>query len=117
MFPLLGGEVLRGQERRSILRQARRRLVVLRAVFVDEAVEGGLRLDAVWGFVDGVEVLLGLALDGLRQGARDVGGLVDLTSLLACRRPDLVQRLPEGERAVADGELGGDGETVLVTQT
>jgi hypothetical protein len=28
-----------------------------------------------------------------------------------------VQRLPEAERTVADGELGGDGETVLTAKT
>jgi hypothetical protein len=38
-------------------------------------------------------------------------------ALVPRRRPDLVQRLPEAERPVADGELGHDLEAVLVAQT
>jgi hypothetical protein len=54
----------------------------------------------------------------LRQDVEDVGGLVDPAALLPGLGPDLVQRLPEAQRAVAGGEeLGiGGGEAVLVAR-
>ena len=113
---MLGREVVEGEQRCAVLGQARRGLVVLGPILVDETVEGGFGIGAALRLVDGVQVLLGLALHRFRQGVEDVGRLVDPTSLLPGRRPDLVQGLPEAQGTIAGGELGSRGETVLVAQ-
>src|SRR5436190_161974 len=66
----------------------------------------------VLGLVDGVQVLLGLTLQRPRQLVEHVGDLVHPAALLPGLGPDLVQRLPEAERAVAGRQLGTEGEPV-----
>ncbi len=63
------------------------------------------------GHPDVLQCPLGLRLQALRQLVQDVRGFVHPAALLARRRPDLAERLPEAERAVGDGELRGDRQT------
>ena len=53
---------------------------------------------------------LGRGLDGPGQLVQHVRGLVHPAPLVPRRGEDLLQRLPEAERAVAGGQLGRDGE-------
>src|SRR3954463_8096787 len=117
VLPVLGRHRVEGEQRLPVLGQAGHSLVVLGTVLGDEAVERGLRLLPVLGLVDGVQVLLGLALQGPRQLVEHVRGFVHPTPLLPGLWPDLVQRLPEAERAVAGRQLGIDDQPVLVAQT
>src|SRR3954465_11544738 len=116
MLPVLSWKVVESKQHLAILDQAGHGFVVLGPILGDEAVEGVLGCLAVLSFVDGVQILLGLALQGWRQLVQHVGGLVHPAPLLPGLGPDLVQRLPEAQRSVAGGELGIEHEPVLVTQ-
>jgi hypothetical protein len=74
---MLGREVVEGEEGYPILREAGRGPIVLRAGLAREAVEGGFGCGAALRLVDGVQILLGLAVDGFRQGVEELGGLVN----------------------------------------
>ena len=76
MLPVFGRDVVESEQCCAILDQAVRRLVVLGAVFGDEAVEGFFGGFPIFGLVDGVQVFLRLALHRRRQLVEDVGGLV-----------------------------------------
>src|SRR5439155_16307780 len=106
MLPVLSWKVVESKQHLAILDQAGHGFVVLGPILGDEAVEGGLGCLAVLSFVDGVQILLGLTLQGWRQLVQHVGGLVHPAPLLPGLGPDLVQRLPEAQRPVAGGELG-----------
>src|SRR5947209_5503367 len=116
MLPVLSWKVVESKQHLAILGQAGHGFVVLGPILGDEAVEGVLGCLAVLSFVDGVQILLGLALQGWRQLVQHVGDLVHPAPLLPGLGPDLVQRLPEAQRPVAGGELGIEHEPVLVTQ-
>jgi hypothetical protein len=62
VLPMLGREVVEGEQCDAVLDQAFRGLVVLGAVFRDEAVEGLFGGFPVLGLVDGVQVLLRLSV-------------------------------------------------------
>ena len=51
MFPVLGREVVKGEQHLAIFGQAGNRLVVLRAVLAREAIEGGLGLGAAFRLI------------------------------------------------------------------
>jgi hypothetical protein len=72
-FPVLGGE---GEQRRAILGQAGDGLVVLRPELARAAVEGSLGSVTAFRLVDGVEILLRLAVHGLGQDAHVKGGVI-----------------------------------------
>jgi hypothetical protein len=73
---VLGRDVVEGEQDGAILDQALRRLVVLGAVFGDEAIEGFFGGFPVLGLVDRVQVFPRLALHRRRQLVEDVGRLV-----------------------------------------
>jgi hypothetical protein len=89
---------------------------VLRAVFRDEAIESLFGGFPAFGLVDRVQVFLRLALHRRRQLVENVGRFVNPAALLPGFGPDLVQRLPEAQAAIAGGELGVDLQAVLVAQ-
>ena len=64
---MLGRKVVEGKQYRTILGQAGHRPVVLRAVLADEAIEGDLGVGTALGFVDRVQILLGLAVHRLAR--------------------------------------------------
>ncbi len=76
MLPVLGREVVEGQQRVAILGQAFHRLVVFDAPGLDEGVERCERILLGLGHPDLLERLLGFRVQALRQLVQDVGGLV-----------------------------------------
>ena len=73
VLPVLGGEVVEGEQRLPVFHQAGRGLVVLGAVGVDEWVEGGLGRLPGLGHPDAVRCCLALACTP--WAACSVGGL------------------------------------------
>jgi hypothetical protein len=53
VFPMFGGEVVEGEQRRPVLQQAVGGLVMLRPILVDEGVEGRFGDFPAFGLVDG----------------------------------------------------------------
>src|SRR5512132_1030410 len=105
VVPVLGGKIEEGEQGLAILRQAGDRLVVLGAVFVGEPVDRGLGRGACWRAVDLAEVRLHVDLDRESDLVQHVGGLVKPTALVPGAWKDLLDRLPEAEPAVADGQV------------
>src|SRR5947207_1268672 len=105
VLPVLGGEVVEGEQHVAVLGQAFDRLVVLRVVDFCECIEGGLGVRPGLGHPNVLERWFGFALQTLRQPVEDVGSLVHPTALLARLGPDLGKRLPEAERTVGDREF------------
>ena len=60
--------------------------------------------------VDLAQILLHVGLHREGDFVQDVGGLVHPTPLMPRAGKDLVERLPEAERTVADGDFRGDRE-------
>ncbi len=110
MLPVLGREVVEGQQRIAILDQALDSLVVLDAPGFDEGVKGEERILPGLGHPDLLQCPFGFRLLALRQLVQDVGGLVDPAALAAGLRPHFLDRPPEAERAVGDREFGPDRE-------
>src|SRR4249920_2118562 len=114
MVPVLGREVEEGEQSFSIFRQAGNRLIVLGAVFVDEHVDRRLGCCAVRRAVDLTKVCLHVDLDREGDLVQHVGGLVNPAPLVPGARKDLLNRLPEAKRAVADCEVRRDLEPTLL---
>src|SRR5450755_4964597 len=110
MVPVLGGEVEKGEQSISIFGQAGDRLVVFGAVFVGEHVDRRLGGRAGRRSVNLSKVYLHVDLDGEGDLVQHVGGLVNPTALVLGAGKDLIDGLPEAERAVADREIRGDLE-------
>src|SRR6266536_2615660 len=106
MLPVLGRELVEGQQRIAILDQALDSLVVLDAPGFDEGVEGEQRILPGLGHPDLLECPFGFRLLAPRQPVQDVGGLMHPAALAAGLRPHFLDRLPEAECAVGDRELG-----------
>src|ERR1700738_1309484 len=106
MLPVLSREVVEGKQRVAILDQALDSLVVFDAPGFDEGVERGECILLGLGHPNLLERTLGLRLLALGQLVQDIGGLVHPTTLAACPRPHLLDRLPEAEGAVGGRELG-----------
>src|ERR1700682_365472 len=106
MLPVLGREVVEGQQRVAIFDQALDRLVVFDAPGLDEDVERCERIVLGLGHPDLLKRSLGFRVLSLRQLVQDIGGLVYPAALAAGLRPHLLDRLPEAERTVGDCELG-----------
>src|SRR6058998_2620748 len=108
MLPVLGREVVEGEQRVAILDQALDRLVVFDAPSLDEGVEGRKRVLLGLGHPDFLQRPLGFWLLALRQFVEDVGGFVYPATLAARVGPYLFEGLPEPERAIGDRELGAN---------
>src|SRR5262249_3376313 len=76
LLPVLGREVVEGEQRVAILDQALDRLVVFDAPGLDEGVEGRKRILLCLGHPDFLQRPLGFRLLALRQFVEDVGGFV-----------------------------------------
>src|SRR5271155_4928041 len=108
MVPVLGWKVEECKESFSVLGQTGDRLLVLGAVFVGEHVDGGLGGRTGRRSVNLSKVCLHIDLDREGDLVQHVGGLVNPTTLMLGAGKDLLDRLPEAERAVADSEIGRD---------
>src|SRR5215471_7650675 len=97
MLPVLGREIVEGEQRRAILDQALDRLVVFDAPGLDEGIERRERILLGLGHPDLLQRSLGLKLLALRQLVEDIGGLVHPAALPACVlvRPSLLEP-PDG---------------------
>src|SRR5271170_2364151 len=91
MVPVLGGEVEEGEQRFPILDQAGDRLLVLCAVNL-------------------TKVCLHVDLDREGDLVEHIGGLVNPTPLVPGAGKDLIDGLPEAERAVPDRKIWRDLE-------
>src|SRR5215210_7518866 len=114
MVPVLSREVEEGEQSFPVLRQADDRLVVLGAVFFGEHVDRCLSCCAGRRAVNLTKVCLHVDLDREGDLVQYVGGLVNPTPLVPGARKDLLDRLPEAERAIADREVRGDLEPTLL---
>src|SRR5262245_33902931 len=108
MLPVLGREIVEGEQRVAILDQALDCLVVFDAPALDEGVEGRERVLLGLGHPDVLQRPLGFWLLAGRQFVEDVGGFVHPAALAARLGPYLFDRLPESERAIGDRELGAN---------
>src|SRR5271157_4097999 len=107
MVPVLGREVEEGKQGFPVLSQAGDRLLVFGAVFVGEHVDGGR---AGRRSVNLSKVCLHIDLDREGDLVQYVGGLMNPTALMLGAGKDLLDRLPEAERAVADRDIRRDLE-------
>src|SRR6516162_7010201 len=114
MIPVLGGEVEEGEQRFPVLREAGNGLIILGVVFVSEHIDRYLGRRAGWRAVDLAKVDLHVDLDREGDLVQYVGGLVNPTPLVSGARKDLLDRLPEAERAVADREVRRNLEPTLL---
>src|ERR1700752_5420188 len=110
MVPVLSGEVKEGEQSIPILDQAGDRLVVLGAVFVGEQVDRGLGGRAGRRAVNLSKIYLHIDLDPEGDLVEYVVGLVDPTPLVPRAGKDLIDGLPEAERAVANRQIRRDLE-------
>ena len=104
--PVLGRKVVERQQFLGVVGDLRDGLGELGAVGLRECLDRLLGVAAVLGVVDLLHRLRGARLCGLRQGARDIPGLVNPAPLMADGREHLDQRLPQPHRAVTDDQLG-----------
>src|SRR6516225_6599067 len=114
MDPMLGREAKEGKYSFPVLGQAGDRLVVLGAVLVGEYINGRLGCRAGRRTVNFTKVCLHVDLDREGNFVQHVGGLVNPTPLVPGARKDLLNGLPEAERAVADRQVGRDLEPTLL---
>ncbi|MGY4286310.1 hypothetical protein ACVWXO_005530 [Bradyrhizobium sp. LM2.7] len=114
VIPMLGREVIEGQQRVAVLGEAFDRSAVLGAVFLGEGADRRFGGRPVRRPVDFAQVLLHVGLDRERDLVQDVYGLVHPAALVPCAGKDLVERLPEAERAVANGNFRGDLQPALL---
>src|SRR5258706_15284358 len=106
MLPVLGREVVEGEQRVAILDQTLDRLVVFDAPGLDEGVEGRKRILLGFGHPDFLQRPLGFRLLALRQFVEDVGGFMHPAALAARLGPYLFERLPESKRAISEASSG-----------
>ena len=108
---MLGGEVVEGEQRLAVFRQALDSFLILDAVRFDKPIECGLGVLLGLRHPDILQFPLGLCLQALWQPVQDIRRFVHPTALCSRLRPHLIDRLPEAERPIGDGELRGDCET------
>src|SRR3954452_4660405 len=99
MVPVLGWEVEKGEQSIPVLRQAGDRLVVPGTVLVGEHIDSRLGCRAGRRTVNFAKVCLHVDLDREGYFVQHVGGLVNPTPLVPGTRKDLLDGLPEAERA------------------
>lgn len=105
MRPMLGGEIVEGQERFPILRQAIDGLVMLGSTLGLELIQRRFGVGAAFGHPNLLEVVLGGRLEGFGHLVQYVGRLVDPAPLVARGRVDLLKGLPEADRTVPRGQI------------
>src|SRR5271167_3967213 len=105
MFPMLGGKVVEGEQRLAVLAEALDSLLVLDAIAFDEAIECSLGVLPGLRHPDVLQCTLGLCLQALGQLVQDIRRLVHPAALRTRLWPYLIDRLPEAQRPVGDGEL------------
>src|ERR1035437_550686 len=108
VIPMLGREVEEGQQYFTILRQAVNRLVMFRLVFLGEDIDRYLGQSAARRQVNFAQILLHVRLHRQRDLVQHVRGLMHPAALMRRSGKDLVERLPEAERTVANGDFRGD---------
>src|ERR1700675_2416755 len=113
MVPVLGGKVEESEQRFPVLGQTGDRLVVLGVVFVGEHIDRRLGRGAGRRAVNLAKVDLHVDLDRESDLVQYVGGLVNPTPLVPGARKDLLDRLPEAERAVANRKVRRNLEPTL----
>lgn len=117
VLPMLGREVVEREERLAVLGQAGGRLIVLDGVALDESVERGLGVGPGVGHPDVLQGPLPSRLLAPGQFVEHVRGLVHPAALAARLGPDLLDGLPEAERAIRDRELRPDREPLPLRVT
>ena len=115
MVPMLGREVEEGEQRFAVLRQAFDRLVVLRVVFLGEDIDRYLGQSAAWRQVNFAQIFLHVRLYRQRDLVQYVRGLMHPAALVPRAGKDLVERLPEAERTVANSDFRSDLQPTLFT--
>src|ERR1700688_3389429 len=105
MLPILGGDVVEGEQWPAILVQALDSLLVLAAIGLREPIECSLGVLPGLRHPDVLQCTLGLCLQALWQLVQDIRRFVHPAALCTRLRPHLIDRLPEAERPVGDGEL------------
>ena len=95
MIPVLGGEVVEGENRLAVFGQAGHCFLVFGAVFLGERVHRGLRGGAGRRLPDLAQIGLHCRLHGFRELVQHIRGVVDPTPLMSRAREDSVERLPE----------------------
>lgn len=103
---MLGREVVERQQFLPVFGDLRDGLGPLRTVGLRDRLDRLLGVRAVLGVVDLLHRLHRARLRGLRQGVRNIPGLVDPAPLMPGSGKDLGKRLPQAHRAVADDQLG-----------
>src|SRR6266851_5952692 len=111
MFPMLGGEVVEGEQWLAVLAETLDSLLVLDAIGFDKPIECSLGVLPGLRHPDVLQCTLGLCLQALWQLVQDIRRFVHPTALRTRLRPHLIDRLPEAERPVGDGELWPDRQT------
>src|SRR6516164_11486971 len=105
VVPMLGRKVEEGEQGLAVLRQAGHRLVVLGTVFVGEGVDSRFSFRAGWRAVDLAQVGLHVDLDRESDLVQHVHRFVHPAALVPSARKDLLERLPQAETTVTDGEV------------
>src|ERR1700692_706190 len=105
MFPMLGGEVVEGEHWLAVLAEALDSLLILDAIRFDERIECSLGVLPGLRHPDVLQCTLGLCLQALWQLVQDIRRFVHPAALCTRLRAHLIDRLPEAERPVGDGEL------------
>ena len=113
VLPVLGREVIEGQQLRAILNQLGGGFLVFHAVGIHEETEGGIGLFLCLGHPDILQISLGFFVQGFGHRALDIRRFVDPTSLLACVGKDIAQRRPEPESPIVRGQFGRHSQAAL----
>ena len=108
--PVLGREVVEGQELLSIFVETLDRLRILGLIGLDEQIERLVSMRTRVSHPDLMELLFGTGLQALRQLVDHVAALVEPAPLRSGLGKDLGQGLPEAQGAVARGQLRIDRE-------
>lgn len=117
VYLVLGREVIEGQQGVAILRQRRGGLGVLGLVAGEEVLEGTPCFRPTGRHPDRLQVALGLAQKALGQRRKYIAHRAE-PALMHRVRVDMLQRGPESQGAVTDGQPGTHGQAPLpeVTQ-
>ena len=106
-LPMLGREVVEGQQLGAVLDQAFGGLWVFRLEGFDEQIKCVMRVLSRFRLPNVMQHFRGLGLGRLGQAIQHVAGLVNPTALLTGAWVDLLQGGPEPHCAVAGGEFRG----------
>jgi len=108
MDPVLGREIVKGQQAVAVLLQALSRLRILGLIGGDKAIERPPGVFPGLGHPDLVQGGLRFGLHRLRQGIENILGLVHPAALMSGPRINLIERRPEPQCAIAHCQLGRD---------